>query len=250
MSDRAQVWSSGGGVQSSAIAALIVLGVLPKPDLCVIADTGYEASTTWRYMDSVVAPALSAIGVTLHRIRSEDYTTVGMYSTKGDILLPAFTTESGSVGKLPTYCSTEWKARVVQRFVRETLPEHKAFDFWMGMSTDEMRRVSTPLGKYQKKYPLIDLRMNRDDCLSVVGLIGWPTPPRSSCWLCPNRGTAEWQYLKDTASDDFDRAVDFEKYMQLFDEDLWLTQSAKPLAELVASDGVFTGLCDSGYCFT
>jgi len=38
--ERTQVWASGGGVQSTAIAALIVLGRLPKPDLAVIADTG------------------------------------------------------------------------------------------------------------------------------------------------------------------------------------------------------------------
>jgi hypothetical protein len=42
-----EVFSSGGGTQSAAIAALIVQGRLPKPDFVVIADTDYECSSTW-----------------------------------------------------------------------------------------------------------------------------------------------------------------------------------------------------------
>lgn len=249
MTDRYTVWSSGGGVQSAAIAALIVLGFVPKPDLCVIADTGYEASTTWQYMDSVISPALAEVGVVLHRIKSSDHATVGMYSAKGELLIPAFTTESGKVGKMPTFCSNEWKARVIQRYVK-TQTDSKKFTFLMGISTDEMRRVSSPIGKWEKGYPLINLRLTRTDCVEIVRNMGWPDAPRSSCWLCPNRGTAEWQYLKDSSPADFEQAVNFEKLMQITDEDLWLTQSAKPLAELINTDGIFTGRCDSGFCFT
>lgn len=245
---RYQVWSSGGGVQSTAIAALIVRGDIPPPDLCVIADTGYEARTTFEYMDSIVAPALEAVGVKIHRIKSADYATVGLYSNAGSILIPAFTTETGKVGKLPTYCSNEWKGRVIQRFAK-TQTDAKQFDIWLGMSVDELRRVKQPIGKWENKYPLIQRRMNRNDCVSLVRSMGWPDAPRSSCWMCPNRGTAEWQYLKDTAPDNFEMAVNFEKYMQTKDEDLWLTQSAKPLSELIGAAGMFTGRCDSGFCF-
>lgn len=43
---RTQLWASGGGVQSAAIAALIVQGYI-RPDLAVIVDTEREQSTTW-----------------------------------------------------------------------------------------------------------------------------------------------------------------------------------------------------------
>ena len=66
-----QLFSSGGGTQSCAIAALIVQGKLPKPDLCVIADTGYENDRTWEYLDAVVRPALVAIGVEVHRVYAD-----------------------------------------------------------------------------------------------------------------------------------------------------------------------------------
>ena len=115
MRNRVQVWSSGGGTQSAAIAALIYTGEF-RPDLAVIVDTGYELSTTWKYHDEVIVPALKSVGVTLHRISSEEWATVGLYSAKGDLLIPAFTDHTGEVGKLPTYCSNEWKARPAQRF--------------------------------------------------------------------------------------------------------------------------------------
>jgi hypothetical protein len=38
----ATVWSCGGGTQSAAIAALIVSGQMPVPDLSVIVDTERE----------------------------------------------------------------------------------------------------------------------------------------------------------------------------------------------------------------
>jgi len=248
-SDRVQVWSSGGGVQSAAIAALIVRGDLPRPDFAVIADTGYEASTTWEYMDEVIQPALNAVGVSLVRVKSSDFSNVGLYSKNGDILIPAFTTESGEVGKLPTYCSNEWKQRVIQRWLR-TQTDAKKFHIWIGISIDEMRRAKPTIGKYEKRYVLIEQLKNRGDCIALVRSMGWRDAPRSSCWKCPNRSPQEWEYLKQTAPQDFLKAVKFEKQMQEKDECLWLTRSAQPLDVLADSGELFTGLCDSGFCFT
>ena len=58
MSNRIQLWSSGGGTQSAAIAVLILQGKLPRPDLAVIADTEREKASTWAYMDEYTQPAL------------------------------------------------------------------------------------------------------------------------------------------------------------------------------------------------
>ena len=246
---RVQVWSSGGGTQSAAIAALIVRGDLPPPDFAVIVDTEREVSSTWEYHDKVIVPALAKVGVILHRVPKSLFATVDLYSSKGDILIPAFTTQADGVGKLPTYCSNEWKERVVQRWVRSQT-DAKQFNVWIGISTDELKRAKQTIGKWEKRYVLVEKRMNRGDCVSIVESMGWPTPPRSRCKQCPNQGSDEWQDLHDNHPSDFAEAVQFEKDMQAIDEDLWLTKSAKPLADLVASDGIFTGRCDSGFCFT
>jgi len=239
------IWSSGGGTQSAAIAALIVRGELEKPDLAAIVDTGYEATTTWDYHYSVIEPALDAVGVTLHRVPQHGRATVGLYSAKGDILIPAFT-ESG---KLPTFCSNEWKRRVLQRWARERTKG--AWQVWLGISLDESRRVRVEDRPWQTRYPLIERRLRREDCKALVAEMGWPVPPRSSCWMCPNHTRSEWDAMKRDAPEDFKRSIEFERSMRESDDELWLTATRKPLSEW-QGDGqadLFTGLCDSGYCF-
>ena len=245
---RTQIWSSGGGTQSTAIAALICQGEL-SPDLSIIIDTEREMSPTWDYLDRWVMPALQAAGATLHRVEKSRYATVDLMRND-DILIPAFTTESGEIGKLPTYCSNEWKQRVMRRWATEQGVEQA--DVWLGMTIDEMRRVAQPTGKWQNKYPLIDRRMTRGDCIAMVKRMGWPEPPRSSCWMCPNKSGHEWQWQKENSPKDFERAVQFEKEIQRRDEDLWLTDTGKPLSEadLSVANDLFTGRCDSGMCFT
>ncbi|MHB9357008.1 hypothetical protein [Pseudomonas amygdali] len=247
MTERTQIWSSGGGTQSSAIAALICQGEL-SPDLSIIVDTEREMSTTWDYMDRWVLPALQAAGVQLHRVAKSRYATVDLMRND-DLLIPAFTTESGSIGKLPTYCSNEWKQRVMRRWASEQGVLQA--DVWIGFTIDEMRRVTQPMGKWQNRYPLIDRRMTRGDCIALVKRMGWPEPPRSACWMCPNMNKQDRRWQKKNAPADFAKAVQFDKDIRLIDEDLWLVDTAQPLdeADFSSRDDLFTGRCDSGMCF-
>lgn len=250
---RTQIWSSGGGVQSTAIAALIVAGKLPKPDLAVIADTERELSTTWAYMEAVTIPALKNVGVQLHRVKKSKYASVDLYggADKKSLLIPAFTTHSGDIGKLPGFCSGEWKLRVVQRWANA---EHgvEAATMWMGISTDEMGRASLPSGKWWKRYPLIELNMSRADCFRVVEEAGWPEPPRSSCWMCPNHREDEWLWQSVAAPQDHRKAVVFDLEMRKKDPHAWLHPSAQPLGEVkfdVANEVMFGKGCQTGLCF-
>jgi hypothetical protein len=245
---RTQIWSNGGGVQSAAIAALICMGEL-KPDLAVIVDTERELSTTWDYLENVTAPALKAAGVEICRVPKSQYATVDLMRND-DVLIPAFTTQGEDIGKLPTFCSNEWKQRVMRRWATEQ--GVTAADIWLGFSIDEMRRVTQPTGKWQHRYPLLDKRMNRGDCMALVKRMGWPEPPRSSCWMCPNKTGSEWAWQKKNAPADFAKAVQFEQQIQVHDPDLWLSEATKPLDTVQFSDTdqleLFAGC--SGGCFT
>lgn len=251
MNDRTQLWASGGGVQSAAIAALIVQGEL-RPDLAVIVDTEREQSTTWAYMDSVIVPALATVGVTLHRVPKSAYATVDLYGGEDDdsLLIPAFTTQDG-IGKLPTFCSNEWKRRVVQRWA--TAQGVKLATMWLGISLDEHQRMSMVAGKWENRYPLIERRMNRGDCVALVEKMGWPTPPRSSCWMCPNHGDHEWREIRDHKPEDWQKAIHFEREIRLRDPHAFLHRSAVPLDAVDLSErnaSLFDNGCASGYCFT
>jgi hypothetical protein len=258
---RTQIWNNGGGTQSAAIAALIVTGELPKPDLAVIADTGREKSATWDYLDRYIVPALASVGVTMHRVRKEDYATKDLYggADGNTLLIPAFTTQGGDVGKLSGYCSGEWKRDVVRRWASK---EHgvKAATNWIGYSTDEMGRAhkaqhaTKSQGKWRVDFPLIRLGMNRGNCqhkaLQVLGAL----PGRSACWMCPNMHMGEW---RDVMADERDRpkVIQFDREMRKRDPHAWLTDQAVPIEQSDFDDynevmfGRESGGCDSGMCF-
>lgn len=249
---RTQIWASGGGVQSAAIAALIVSGRIAPPDLAVIADTEREQSTTWAYLRDVTGPALERMGVILHRVPKSDYATVDLYGGKGGdtLLIPAFTNQSGEIGKLPAFCSNEWKLRVVRRFA--TSLGIKGGDTWIGISTDEMRRLQKAgRGKWRQRYVLIEQRMNRHDCDVIVERMGWPKAPRSSCYMCPNHTPGEWRDIRDNKPIDWRAAIQFDREMRLTDPHAFLHSDCVPLdqADLEESNGALFEHCDSGHCF-
>lgn len=248
---RAQVWSSGGGVQSTAIAALIVSGELPVPDCAVIADTNFEVSTTWDYLETVVRPALEMVNVDLHRVRGLQ--TVGLLSgaEKKTIVMPMYSPGEKRERRLPKYCSNEWKTRPIQRFLRQR--GIKSADFWIGYTTDEMERcrVYDDSQRWNHRYPLIDMRLSRSDCYAIIRDAGWPEPPRSACYMCPMRNDSEWRDLKQNSPRDFGKAVRMERSLQELD-DVYFHDSCKPLneARFDSTGDLFAKNCNAAGCFT
>lgn len=260
-----QIFSSGGGTQSTAIAALIFQGRLHKPDFIVIADTGRECSKTWDYLDNVVRPELSRVGIDVYRIGHEWFNmpTHGKdyVNHKGNtILIGAWTNQTGQPGKLSGFCSKTWKQEPISRFLSRKLNiKPSQARKWIGFSADEWRRAQRIMvtEEYKKgliRLPLIqDFRATRRECLEIIHGIGWPEPPRSRCWMCPNQADAEWRDMKLNYPGDFQRAVEFEKEMQLFDPFVWLHKSCIPLdrVDFSIEPTLFdSGLyCNSGTCF-
>ena len=254
--NRIQIFNSGGGVQSTAIAALIVRGDIAKPDYVVIADTEREKSTTWEYLDSVTRPALASVGVEIYRVTKSKYATWDLYFSGGEIAIPAFTTQNETVGKTPTYCSHQWKTRVIQRWATKEYGVKKVQN-WLGFSVDEIGRAAKQIkerpGKWGVRFPLIEFGMNRDDCFSLVVEMGWPPPPRSSCWMCPNMHMREWREVM--AGPDREKVIDFEREIRKRDEKIWLSDQCVPIDEVDFSVknellwGDSGAECQSGMCF-
>lgn len=187
MDERTLVWSYGGGTQSAAIAVLVVEGVLPKPEFACIADTSREMPTTWSYLKDVIQPYLDKVGVKIHVI-PHSYSTVDLYAKNGDLLIPAYT----KTGRLPTYCSGEWKREPVKRWLREQ--KVKQCDMWIGFSTDEAKRCGGKSKKWVKHiYPLIEKNISRAMCYRLVEGAGLPKPPKSRCFDCPHQNSEEWR---------------------------------------------------------
>lgn len=247
------VWSYGGGTQTAAIAALVLQGKLPRPDVVVMADTGRELASTWDYLEEVTGPALATIGLQVNVIPKDKYATVDLWSHGGDLLIPAFTRAGSGVGKLQTYCSNEWKKRVNLRWLREQ--GYTDVDNWLGISIDELERMKpSGLNWCRNVYPLIELvPTSRAGCVAIVEGMGWPHPPKSRCWMCPNQSPADWRKMQLEQPGEFAKAVQLEAEIHGRDAVAFLHKEAIPLLEAVEvaamQGGLFDG-CDSGYCFT
>jgi hypothetical protein len=232
------VWSFGGGVQSVAIGALVGLGRLPMPDLIVIADTGREVETTW-----ATCEAMRERGFRVE-VASHDLATVDLYRDD-TLLIPAHT----RTGRLPGYCSNEWKQRVVRRWLRQR--GVLDCDLWLGISMDEAHRMKPSGAEWLRHaYPLIDLRVTRAECHRLIAEAGWPQPDKSRCWACPYQSRSEWLSL---TSADRARAEALDVQIRARDPDVFLHRFGLPLAEALAREDeqaqLFDG-CDSGHCWT
>lgn len=245
-------WSYGGGVQSVGIAVLVRQGRLPKPDVAVIADTSRERKATWQYMREHVQPLLAEIGLEI-KVASHELASCDLYDRKGDLpILPAY---SGQEGRLPAYCSGEWKRDVFERHLR--LLGVKECTQWLGYSTDERWRAT---GKAHRPwcvpaYPLIDLGISRRGCLALIAKAGLPEPSKSRCWMCPHQSNDEWREVRDDP-EEWGQAVALDRAIREADERkcLYLHSSRVPLelADLgqPGDDMPLFRHCQDAGCFT
>lgn len=254
----AQVWSCGGGTQSGAIATLIRLGKLPRPDFAFMTDTGRERSSTWPFVDGFIRPALASVGVELQIVKAADFTDhlnpfyISEAGTK-TIVLPGFTNINGTVGKLSPFCSGKWKSDVGERWMRSVGIETARN--WIGISRDEPTRIRAQhRGWLALWYPLIfEVPMTRDRCIELIRSQGWTGQiPHSACWMCPNHSDAEWIDMRTNWPEDFEAACRLEDEARTEDPNFYLHPSCVPLREVdfTAQGTMFAERgCTQG-CFT
>jgi hypothetical protein len=185
------------------------------------------------------------VGLTVHRVPTAEWGGNAIVNGNGTILLPIYSADA----KLPAYCSGRWKREVSLRWMRGQGVE--ACELWLGISRDEARRIRAPRCRWvQERYPLIfDVPMGRADCLRLVSEMGWPQPPRSSCWCCPNQGGHEWRALVGTP--DFDRAVALEGELMQIDPTARLHRGGATLADtdLTRQMDLISEGCETGFCY-
>lgn len=256
-----EVFSSGGGTQSICITALIIQGVLKKPDFIVTADTGMEMPTTWQYLDAIIRPALAKIGVEVHRIKTSDYAAPrgrGLWATSGQLMIPAFSNITGEPSKLSAFCSGAWKGETIDRWLSIVHKiKRKHYRKWIGFSFDENRRYLKMMnGKDYKnglvRFPLVqDIPTKRHEAIRIVEKMGWPSPPRSRCWMCPNQSDFEWAEVQQDYPPLFEEAIKLDESIRELDAHAFLHSAIKPLREanLIKPDDLFSASCPSGECF-
>src|SRR5579875_2941517 len=262
-----KVISYGGGVQSTA---LLVLAAQAKIDFrtflfCNVGDDS-ENPETLEYVRTVAMPYAQASGldlIELQRTRFGEPETLYQRLTRPgsrSIGIPVRMAGSGAPGNRA--CTDDFKIKVVAKWIKEhgATPVQPAI-VGLGISLDEFQRMRTDSGiAYEKlTYPLIDLRMDRQQCMNIIRDAGLPVPPKSSCWFCPFHSLRVWQEMRDRQPELFQRACELEaliiKRMDTFKpgDAAYFTRKLKPLAWATSSlvqDSLFEDddMCESGYC--
>lgn len=266
-----RVFSYGGGVQSTAALVLAAQGKIDFP-VFLFANVGDDSEhpATLRYVREVAMPYAEANGiqlVELHRIKRDGRRdTLYAELTRQDsrsVRIPVRMMPHGAPGNRD--CTAAYKIRVLGKWLKAAgASETTKAAVGLGISIDEFQRATTPddpRTPYQRKeYPLIALRLSRQDCRNIISGAGLPTPPKSACWFCPYHRRSDWQEMRHAEPELFAKAVALEgvfnaRRAMLGKDSVWLTDKLVPLDQATSPHRqlpMFTDetedACESGYC--
>ena len=268
MNDELRVFSYGGGVQSTAVLVLQAQNRLPAPyDVFMFANVGEDSENplTLRYVEDVARPYAAARGiefVEVHKeVRGEKRTLLEVLTHQEKRIPIPVRLASGAPGR--RICTEEFKIDVIDAHIRSR--GYRQAVVGLGISIDEFARArdlqwyeQSGLRK-RREYPLIDLRLSRADCQSIIAEAGLPVPPKSSCWFCPYHRPSYWIELRRTNPELFERAAQLEEMLnerraRSGKDEVFLHQSLRFLRQAVGEqlamfdEEDFDSTCETGYC--
>lgn len=223
--------SLGAGVQSSTMALMAAHGEIdPVPDCAIFADTQDESANVYKWLDQLEGFIQAAPHpFPIHRVTKGKLSAASLeprLSKKGvkysKTSIPFYTLNSDkSFGMIPNRgCTYDFKIMPIRKKQRE-IGEIKRGQrtvgviTWIGISLDEATRMKDSRDVWcENRWPLIELRMTRQNCHEWMESHGYPQPPRSACVYCPFHNNNEWRRLKDQEPEEFAKAVQFEKDVQ------------------------------------
>jgi len=257
------VLSLGAGVQSSALALMAAHGeITPAPDFAIFADVGAEPTEVYQWLETLTeliqqAPHPFPVHIVSHGDLEADTTKVRVShgtgrKPKGDTylkkIIPMFgiTKEGIKTAAIGRACTADYKIKPIHKFIRQHCnikhgQKNVTVTEWIGISWDEIQRAKDSRLKFmQKRYPLLEKKINRIGCIKWMIDNGYPIPPRSACYFCPFHSNSEWRRMRDHDPEHFQKAINYDhKLRQAFiDNDkhttleMYLHNSCKPLGDI------------------
>lgn len=254
-----RAFSFGGGVQSTAALVLAADGRIDFP-LFLFANVGDDSENpaTLRYVREVAMPYAKSHKIALMELTKADTLRQRVMRSERSVPIPVRMSGSGAIGN--RQCTQRFKiAPIAAELKRRGATVAVPAIVGLGISLDEFHRArsGSPIAHETIVYPLLDLRMDRQDCQNVITRAGLAMPPKSSCYFCPFQTQRQWQTLRLNDPDSFAQAVEMETRINqhraaMQRDPVWLSAALRPLAEAITDDGqldMFDGGCDiGGYC--
>lgn len=269
-----KIISYGGGVQSTALIVLAVQGRIDGVDTGLFANVGDDSEhpATLTFVREVMKPWAENRGFVIHELtplRHGEKTTLYSEITKENSrrdLIPLFGEQGNPLSRA---CTADFKIRTLHRWLRENgATKSDPAEVLIGISTDEIERAGR--GKNGtveiRRYPLLELGLNRTDCMGIIQSAGLPVPPKSSCYFCPFHSETVWSEMRRDEPELFAKAQQLEDLVQNRKRksemrQVYITRrgalNKTRLTETIAAAGETLfgsslGIdgCDSGYCWT
>jgi hypothetical protein len=219
------VISLGAGVQSTTMALMAAHGELtPMPDCAIFADTQWEPKAIYEHLKWLrswgvlpfpvwVVSAGDIRNDLLNRTRPRQ--SLGWFVTVPFFLKYA----NGDEGIGRRQCTGNYKIEPIDKKLRELLGKEPrdriapgSVEKWIGISMDEATRMKPSPNKWAvNRWPLIEKRMSRRDCLKWLAEQGYSTPPKSSCIGCPYHSNSAWREMRDKRPEEWADAVAIDK---------------------------------------
>ena len=241
------ILSLGAGVQSTTMLLMALEGLFDKtPDCAIFADTGYEPKSVYKHLDWLiekVKPFPIHI-VSVGNIKEDTLAGRLPSSREGQKkpfnTLPTFTLDKkGNKGMSRRQCTNEYKLTPIRRKTRELMVEAsvKKVEMWIGISYDEsiFRRKNARVKDTVNRWPLVEKKLTRIDCLNWLKTRGVETVGKSACVCCPFHNDETWRDIQLNSPEEWEAVVEFERNIRNypgFTSELFLNRRCIPLDQI------------------
>ena len=225
-----KVLSFGAGVQSTTMLLMSLTGDIERADCAIFADTGWEPKATYEHLKWML-DFCAWNKMPLHIVSAGDLRQDVLLMSRGKAARaaqpPLYVINRKGIegvppvsgGTLWRQCTKEYKIEPIKAKVRELLgvpkgkrvPKGTIVEMRKGISLDEAHRMKDSRDAWiVNRYPLIDARMTRDDCVRWLKANGHAVPEKSACIGCPFHSNSFWRDQMLNRPDEFKDAEEFD----------------------------------------
>lgn len=235
--DLINVISLGAGKQSSYMLLNALNGVYGRrPDYAIFSDTKCEPKYVYDYIawlsNYVKTEYDFEIKIVSHGSLMTDIIDY-CNGRRGRVSQLPF--HLGGGGLIMRQCTADYKINPLRKYLQQIRGEKKV-RLWIGISIDEIERISTSSVKYiEHYYPLIENRVSIDTIKNWYIKNHLPEPGKSACLICPFHSNAYWTLFKKQFPDEFKLACEFDDLIRDYPKlhhRAYLSSQRKPLRDI------------------
>ena len=209
------ILSYGGGLNSTALLIFLIKNNYPL-DLVIFADTGNEFNYTYETVK------------TYNEYCNNNNIQFQIVKSKNGIIYDYYFEKKITPNRMKRDCTTKFKISPIRQYIRKKYPKEK-FVFYIGIDFDEYHRMRESNVKYIKnEYPLVDNKIGRNDCITILKNENLPVPEKSGCYFCPFTNKENWIKLLNSNPELYEQAIKLEENSMKFPKPVSLL-SSKPL---------------------